>query len=59
VVRFPVGARDFSLRQIFQTGSGTKTASYAIGNGAVFPGLKRLQHEADRPLLSSFGVKND
>lgn len=59
MVRIPVVARDISLRQIFQTGYGAKTASYALGNGVVFPGVKRLQCEADHPLLSAFGVKND
>jgi hypothetical protein len=39
-VRFPAGARDFSLLHRVQTGSGAHPASYTIGTGGSFPGDK-------------------
>jgi hypothetical protein len=37
-VRFPRVARYLSLLYSFQTGSGTKTASYPMGSGVKPPG---------------------
>jgi hypothetical protein len=34
-VTFPVGAGDFSLPRIVQTGSGARPASYIVGTGSV------------------------
>jgi hypothetical protein len=53
-LRFPVGARDFSLLYIVQTGSGNQLASSAIGTGVVkLPG-----READHSLPSNIEAKN-
>jgi hypothetical protein len=38
--RYPAGARNFSLRQYVQTGSGTHQASCPMGTGACFPESK-------------------
>jgi hypothetical protein len=51
VVRFPAGARDFSLN-VVQTGSGGHQASYPMGR------IKREGCEADHSLPSSAEVKN-
>jgi hypothetical protein len=32
---------------VIQTGSGAHLASYSVGTGSSFPGIKRLGHEAD------------
>jgi hypothetical protein len=40
VVRFPAGARDFSLLPSIQTGCGTHLASYPTGIGGSFPESK-------------------
>jgi hypothetical protein len=37
-VRFPAGARDFSLLHSMQTGSGVHTALYPLDMGGYFPG---------------------
>jgi hypothetical protein len=39
-VRFPVGARNFSLHHRVQNGSGALPASYPMGNRCSFPGGK-------------------
>jgi hypothetical protein len=39
-VRFPVGARNFSLHHRVQIGSGAHSASYPRGTGGSFPGSK-------------------
>jgi hypothetical protein len=36
-IRFPAGARDFSLFHSIQTGFGAHPASYPIGTGGSFP----------------------
>jgi hypothetical protein len=41
VVRFPVGAKDFSSSLCVQTGSGAHPASYTMGTGGLSPGVKR------------------
>jgi hypothetical protein len=46
-VRFPVGARDFSLLQNFQTDSGSHQDSYPMGTGRSFHKIKRSAREAD------------
>jgi hypothetical protein len=48
-VRFPAGARDFSLLHSVQTGSGVH---------AISPRLERLGREADHSPPSSAEVKN-
>jgi hypothetical protein len=53
-VLFPAGARDFSLLNSVQTGSGAYPAFCPMGTGELFPpGLKRLWREADRSPRSS------
>jgi hypothetical protein len=37
-VRFPAGARDFSILHGVQICSGAKPASFPMGNGVYFPG---------------------
>jgi hypothetical protein len=39
-VRFPAGAGNFSLHHRVQNGSGAHTASYPMGTGVSFPGVK-------------------
>jgi hypothetical protein len=39
-VRFPAGARNFSLRHRVQNGSGSYQASYLMGTRGSFPGSK-------------------
>jgi hypothetical protein len=39
-VRFPTGARNFSLHRRVQKGSGTHPASYPVGTRVYFPGGK-------------------
>jgi hypothetical protein len=57
-VRFPTGARYFSLLRSVQTGSGTHSASYPIGTGGSFLGVKPPRREADHTTPSSTEVKN-
>jgi hypothetical protein len=40
--RVPVVSRIFSSLYSFQTGSGAYPASYPMGTGGSFPGIKRL-----------------
>jgi hypothetical protein len=40
-VRSPAGAEDFSSRPSVQTGSEAHPASYPMGTGGPFPGVKR------------------
>jgi hypothetical protein len=53
-VRFPAGARDFSILH----SSGAHPASYAMGTGDDFPWVKRPGREADHSPPSSAEVKN-
>jgi hypothetical protein len=39
-VRFPMGARSFSLHHRIQNDSGAHPASYPMGTGGSFPGGK-------------------
>jgi hypothetical protein len=41
-----------------QTGSGAHPASYPVGTGGVFPGVKRPWREADNSHPTSAHVKN-
>jgi hypothetical protein len=50
-VRFPVGARYFSLLHSVQTGSGAHPASYPMGTGFSFSGGKAAG-KWSRPLTS-------
>jgi hypothetical protein len=58
-VRFPVGARDFSLFHSVQTASGARSVSYPMGTGSSFPGATRPGCEADHYLPCSAEVKNN
>jgi hypothetical protein len=49
---------DFLLLHSNHTGSGTHSASYPVGTGALFPRVRWLGREADSSLLSSAEVKN-
>jgi hypothetical protein len=40
MVRFPEGARNFSLHHRVQNGSGAHPASYPMGTRRSFPGVK-------------------
>jgi hypothetical protein len=53
-VRIPVGARDFSLLQNIQTGSGAQPASYVM-----VPGVKRLGREVNHSPEFSAEVQNE
>jgi hypothetical protein len=46
-VRFPAGARYFSLLRSIQTGPGAHPDSYPMGTGSFSPGVKRPGHETD------------
>jgi hypothetical protein len=46
-IRFPAEARNFSLPHHVQTGSGAHSASYPMGTGGSFAGVKRPVREAD------------
>jgi hypothetical protein len=39
--------QEFSLLHVVQTGSGAHPASYSMGTGGSFPGVKRQGREAD------------
>jgi hypothetical protein len=58
VVRFPVAAGNFSLLRHVQTGSGARPASYPMGSGGSFPGVKRPGREVDHSLLPSAEAKD-
>jgi hypothetical protein len=50
--------QDFSRLHNVQTGSGAHPATYPMGTGAIFPGVKRQGREADHSPTSSAEVKN-
>jgi hypothetical protein len=56
-VRFPAEARDFFYSSV-QTGSEAHPASYPVGTGGSFLGIKPPGREADRPPVSGVEVKN-
>jgi hypothetical protein len=56
MVRFPVGAGNFSLHLRVQNGSGAHSASYPMGTGALTLGVKRPVREADHSPPSSAEV---
>jgi hypothetical protein len=56
-VRFPAGAGNFSLHHRVQNGSGALPASYPMGTGDSFLGVKRPGREADHSPPSSAEVK--
>jgi hypothetical protein len=56
-VRFPAGARNFSLHHRVQNGSGANPVSYPMGIRGTFFGVKRPGHEADHSPPSSAEVK--
>jgi len=49
---------NFSLRHSVQNGSGAHTASYPMGAGRIFLGVKRPGREADQSPPSSAEVKS-
>jgi hypothetical protein len=55
-VRVPVGSTIFSP-PIVQTGSGAHPASYTMGTGGSFPGIKRPGREVDHSTPTSAEVK--
>jgi hypothetical protein len=57
-VRFPAGARNFSLHHRVQNGSEAHPASYPTGTRGSFLGVKRPGREADHSSPSSADVKN-
>jgi hypothetical protein len=57
-VRFLVGAVNFSLFHHVKTGSGAHIASYPVGTGGSFSGVKWLECEADHSPPSSAKVKS-
>jgi hypothetical protein len=46
-VRFPAGAENFSLHYRVQNGSEAQLASFPVGTGGSFPGVKRPGREVD------------
>jgi hypothetical protein len=58
-VWLPAGIRDLYLLHSAQTGSGAHAASYSVGTGGFFPGVKRPGPEADHSPPSSVEDKND
>jgi len=54
----PAEAGKFSLHHRVQTGSGAHAASYAVGTGGSFPGVKRPGREAHHSPTSSAEVKD-
>jgi hypothetical protein len=56
-VRFPARAGNFSLHHRVQNGSEAHPASYPVGTGSSFPGVKRPGREADHSPPSSTEVK--
>jgi hypothetical protein len=59
-VRSPTGAEDFSSSPCVQTGCGAHPASYPMGTGGSFPGVKaRPGRDADHSLPSSAEVTNE
>jgi hypothetical protein len=57
-VRFPSGAGNFSLHNRVQNVSGAHPASYPMGTGGSFLGVKRPGREADHSPPYSAEVKN-
>jgi hypothetical protein len=57
-VRLPAGAGNFSLHHRVQNGSGDHPASYPMGTGALYLGVKQLGREADHSPPYSAEVKN-
>jgi hypothetical protein len=55
-VRVPVGSRNFFLN-VVHTGSGTHTASYTMGTGALSSSVKRSEREIDSSPSTSAEVK--
>jgi len=58
-VLIPAVVRDFSFLQNMQTGYDAQPASYSIGNGALFQGVKQLGHKGNHSPPFSAEVKND
>jgi hypothetical protein len=56
-VRFPARAGNFLLHHRVQNGSEAHPASYPMGNGISFPGVKRSRREVDHSPLFSAEVK--
>jgi hypothetical protein len=56
-LRFSGGAGNFSLHHCVQNGSEAHPASYPMGTGGSFPGVKRPGREADHSPPSSAEVK--
>jgi hypothetical protein len=58
--RFPAEAKDFSSSLCVQTDSGAHPASYTLGTGGPFPGVKAWPgRDADHSPLSSAEVENE
>jgi hypothetical protein len=58
-VRFPEGAKDFSIIHSVQTGSEANPASYSMGTKGSVPGVKQSRREADHSPRSTAEVKNE
>jgi hypothetical protein len=56
-IRFPAGARNFSLHHRVHNSSGAHPASYSMGTKGSFPGVKRPGREADHSPPSNAEVK--
>ena len=59
VIQLRAGARGFSLLQALQTGSGFQAAFYPMCIGGAFPGVNRLEREADQSPPPITEVRND
>jgi hypothetical protein len=52
-VRFPAGGEGFSIQQSIHTDCAAHSVSYAVGAGALFPGVRVQGREADCSPASS------
>jgi hypothetical protein len=57
-VHFPARARNFSLLNSMQTGSGVHPAYYIMGTGVISPGVKGQGRKADHSPPPSAEVNN-
>jgi hypothetical protein len=56
----PAEEKDFSSSLVVQTSSGTRPASFTVGTGGPFPGVKaRPGRDADHSPSSSAEVENE
>ena len=57
--RVPAGARDVSVFESVQMGSGIHSVFSLLGTGGTFFGVRRSEHEADHLTQFSDEIKNE